>query len=106
QLRLADRLCQTLAENLPAGSTLAITGDHGMVDLLPEQRLDLDEHRDLSHGVRLMAGEGRARYLYTQHGAEQDVLNAWRASLGDRMWILSRDEAIAAGWFGPEVPED
>ena len=106
QLRLADRLCQTLAENLPASCTLAVTGDHGMVDLLPEQRIDLDEHRELSHGVRLMAGEGRARYLYTQHGAEQDVLDAWRATLGDRVWVLSREEAIAAGWFGPHVPDE
>jgi len=105
QLRLADRMCQTLAEHLPSGSTLVITGDHGMVDLAPEQRLDLDDHRELSHGVRLMAGEGRARYLYTQHGAEQDVLDAWRATLGDRMWVLARDEAIAAGWFGPHVPD-
>jgi predicted AlkP superfamily pyrophosphatase or phosphodiesterase len=106
QLRLADRLCETLAEYLPADSSLVITGDHGMVDLAPEQRLDLDEHRELSHGVRLMAGEGRARYLYTQHGAEQDVLAAWQATLGDRMWIVSRDEAIDAGWFGPYVPEE
>ena len=106
QLRLADRMCQTLAEDLPAGCTLAITGDHGMVDLAPEQRLELDDHSELSHGVRLMAGEGRARYLYTQHGAEQDVLDAWTATLGDRMWILSRDEAISAGWFGPHVPDD
>ncbi|MFI5266640.1 MAG: alkaline phosphatase family protein [Chloroflexota bacterium] len=106
QLRLADRLSETLAEHLPVGCTLVITGDHGMVDLAPEQRLDLDDHRELSHGVRLMAGEGRARYLYTQHGAEQDVLDAWRATLGDRMWIVSRDEAIDAGWFGPHVPDD
>jgi hypothetical protein len=77
-----------------------------MVDLTPEQRVDLDERRDLSHGVRIMAGEGRARYLYTQHGAEQDVLDTWRAALGDRMWIITREEAIEAGWFGPTVSDD
>ncbi|HLG73202.1 MAG TPA: alkaline phosphatase family protein [Chloroflexota bacterium] len=105
QLGLADRLCERMAERLPAGCTLIITGDHGMVDLAPHQRLDLDDHRELSAGVRVMAGEGRARYLYTQHGAEQDVLGAWREALGDRMWVLSREEAIEAGWFGPDVPE-
>ncbi len=106
QLSQIDRLCQTLANNLPAGCTLVITGDHGMVDLTPEQRLDLDDHRQLADGVRVMAGEGRARYLYTREGAEQDVLAAWKASLDDRMWILSREEAIAAGWFGPDVLDD
>jgi hypothetical protein len=36
-------------------------------------------------------------------GAHADVLSAWRARLSDRMWVLSRDEAIAAGLFGPTV---
>jgi predicted AlkP superfamily pyrophosphatase or phosphodiesterase len=105
QLSLADRLCERIAERLPAGCTLVVTGDHGMVDLAPHERLDLDDHRELSQGVHLMAGEGRARYLYTQHGAEEDVLGAWREALGDRMWVLRREEAIEAGWFGPHVPE-
>jgi hypothetical protein len=34
------------------------------------------------------------------------VLAAWQATLGDRMWIVSRDEAIDAGWFGPYVPDE
>ncbi len=106
QLRLVDRMAESLAGALPEGCLLVITGDHGMVDLSPQQRLDLEDFRELSDGVRLMAGEGRARYLYTQHGAEQSVLAAWRETLGDRMWILSRDEAIDAGWFGPHVPDE
>jgi predicted AlkP superfamily pyrophosphatase or phosphodiesterase len=105
QLRQVDRMCQTVVEHLPPNATLVITGDHGMVDLAPEQRLELDDFPRLKAGVRIMAGEGRARYLYTEHGAEQDVLGAWREALGDQMWILSRDEAIDAGWFGPVVTE-
>jgi hypothetical protein len=106
QLGLVDRMCETLASALPPACNLIITGDHGMVDLAPHQRLDLDDHRELAHGVRIMAGEGRARYLYTHHGAAEDVRAAWRETVGDRMWVLSREEAIAAGWFGPNVPED
>lgn len=106
QLRLVDRLCAGLAEDLPSGAQLIITGDHGMVDLTADQRLDIDDLPGLHHGVRLMAGEGRARYLYTQHGATADVLGAWREAVGDRMWILTREEAIEAGWFGPRVTEE
>ena len=98
-------MCETMAEYLPAGTTLIITGDHGMVDLSSQQRLELDDFPRLHAGVRIMAGEGRARYLYTEHGAEQDVLGAWREALGDKMWIVSRDEAIEAGWFGPVVTD-
>lgn len=105
QLRLADRLCQTLVDKLPLGCTLVLTGDHGMVDLAPEQRLDLDRHRELAAGVRIMAGEGRARYLYTEPTAADDVLGTWREQLGDQMWIMSRQEAINGGWFGPSVPD-
>jgi hypothetical protein len=33
------------------------------------------------------------------------VLAAWRALLGEQMWIASREEAIEQGWFGPRVPD-
>jgi hypothetical protein len=29
------------------------------------------------------------------------VLATWREMLGDRAWVLPRDEAIKEGWFGP-----
>ncbi|MBV8084190.1 MAG: alkaline phosphatase family protein [Chloroflexi bacterium] len=105
-LRQIDRMCRSLADELPKGTTLIITGDHGMVDLGPAQKLDLADHPKLAAGVRLMAGEGRARYLYADYGAAQDVLGAWREEVGDRMWVLSRDEAIEAGWFGPWVADE
>ena len=28
---------------------------------------------------------------------------AWRATLADRAWVVSRDEAIDAGWFGARI---
>ena len=34
-------------------------------------------------------------------GAADDVLAAWTERLGDRAWIRTRDQAVAAGWFGP-----
>ncbi len=33
------------------------------------------------------------------------MLAAWRELLGDRMWVMAREEAIAGGWFGPHVPD-
>ena len=29
----------------------------------------------------------------------------WRESLADHAWVVSRDEAIAAGWFGGAVDD-
>ena len=104
-LRHVDLLAATLAERLPRDAALVVTGDHGMVDLAEDQRVDLDDHPELAAGVRLLAGEARARHVYTVPGAPEDVRAAWSSVLGDRMWVVSGDEAIEAGWFGPHVPD-
>jgi hypothetical protein len=100
-----DNGVRTLAEQLPADTLLVVTGDHGMVDLRPNERLDLADHPELAAGVTLLAGEARARYLRTVPGAAGDVVNAWRSIVEDRMWVWTRDEAIATGIFGPRVTE-
>ncbi len=106
ELGSTDRSIQAFAEHLPADSLLVITGDHGMVDLPPEQRHDLADLPELREGVRLLAGEARARYVYVQPGSEADVLAAWRATVGERMWVWTRDAAIATGAFGPVVTSE
>lgn len=100
-----DRLAANIASALPADAALVVTGDHGMVDVPPEGRFDLADHADLRSGVRLLGGEPRARHVYTRPGAQAEVLAAWRERLGSQMWILTRDEAIEAGWFGPRLPD-
>ncbi|MGW1600058.1 alkaline phosphatase family protein [Streptomyces eurythermus] len=102
QLMYVDRLAQRLAEQLPPRSALYVTADHGMVDVPFDERhrIDFDEDWELRAGVALLGGEGRARHVYAVPGAENDVLAVWREVLGEQFWVASRDEAIAAGWFG------
>jgi hypothetical protein len=104
QLRHVDVLARCLAESLPPDAVLVVTADHGMVDIADDRRVDADRTPALRDGVELLGGEARARHVYTRPGAAADVLAAWRAELSDRMWVVSRDEAIEGGWFGPEVP--
>jgi len=96
-----DRLVARLVERLPPDAALLVTADHGMVDVPPDHRVDADAHPGLRSGVEVIAGEPRVRYLHTVPGARADVMAAWRAVLGDRAWVASRDEVVAAGWFGP-----
>ncbi|MGW8401573.1 alkaline phosphatase family protein [Streptomyces lydicus] len=107
QLMYVDRLAERLAEQLPPRSALYVTADHGMIDIPfdPESRIDFDEDWELRAGVRLLGGEGRARHVYAHPGAAADVLAVWREVVGEQMWVASRDEAIAAGWFGPRVDD-
>ncbi|MCF6734043.1 alkaline phosphatase family protein [Blastococcus sp. KM273129] len=101
QLALVDRVVEQLADGLPDDAALLVTADHGMLDVPAATRLDLDDEPDLADGVRLLAGEPRARYVHTEPGAEADVLARWRGVLGDRAWVVGRDEAVASGVFGP-----
>ncbi|MBQ1116083.1 nucleotide pyrophosphatase/phosphodiesterase family protein [Streptomyces anulatus] len=107
QLMYVDGLARRLAEQLPPRSALYITADHGMIDIpFDEQsRIDFDEDWELRAGVALLGGEGRARHVYAVPGAQTDVLTVWREVLGEQFWVASRDEAIAAGWFGPTIDE-
>lgn len=103
QLAHVDRLAEQLAAALPTDATLLITADHGMLDVPPSGRIDLADRPELDAGVRLLTGEPRVAYVHAEPGADHDVLSSWRDTLGSQAWVLSRDEAIAAGWFGPVV---
>jgi hypothetical protein len=79
-----------------------VTADHGMVNVGPDDRIDADaEGSPLRDGVALLGGEPRARHVYAQPGAADDVLATWREVLGERAWVMSREEAIKDGLFGP-----
>lgn len=97
-----DEVVARLVAALPQGSVLLVTGDHGMVDVT-EDRIDIDDDAELSAGVRALGGEPRVRHVYARRGAEDDVLAAWRERLGDKAWVCSGADAVAAGWFGPHV---
>ena len=101
QLGHVDKLAEQLAAAVPQNTVLHITADHGMVDVQPQDRIDLDDGAGLRDGVALIGGEPRARHVYAEPGAAASVLAAWQEILGSRAWVASRDEAIASGWFGP-----
>jgi len=101
QLVLVDRVVEELVAGLPDDAALLVTADHGMLDVPDATRVDLDAAPGLADGVRLLAGEPRARYVHTEPGAETDVLHRWREVLGERAWVGSREDAVASGVFGP-----
>lgn len=101
QLGVVDRLVEQLVAGLPADGALLVTADHGMLDVPEHTRLDLDEVPELWDGVWRMTGEPRARYVHARPGAAADVLATWRAVLAHRAWVVSREDAVASGVFGP-----
>ena len=75
--------------------------DCGNASVPHEHRLDVAHEPALSAGVRHVAGEARAPQLFCRPGAIDDVVAAWRETLGDRAWVLPREEVERLGWFGP-----
>lgn len=112
QLAQVEAIVVSLLSELPGDTALVVTADHGMLDVASAEKIDLDAGgedpgaelaRTLSADVRVVAGEPRARYVHTRVGAAADVLDTWTAVLGDRAWVLSRQQAIDVGLYGPLV---
>ncbi len=104
QLSHVNRLVEQLASALPSGTALYVTADHGMVNVGPDDKIDVDADGPtaaLRDGVALLGGEPRARHVYARPGAAADVLATWREVLGEHAWVASREEAVKDGWFGP-----
>jgi hypothetical protein len=101
ELAAADMFALQVRSALPRDAVLLVVADHGMVDVEPEHRVDLDAEPALTEGLRLIGGESRFRHLYCLDGAEADVIATYRERLGDKALVLSREEAVARGWFGP-----
>lgn len=103
QLRQIDAFVQMVAERLPPGVVLSVVADHGMVDLDPGQMIDADSDPALQEGVRLLGGEVRVRQVYARPGARDDVLAAWQDTVGESGSVITGEQAIDEGYFGPVI---
>lgn len=99
-LSAVDAELARLARLLPAGTLMLITADHGMVDVDPDDMVDVATSPALAQDVTLVAGETRAVHAYTAPGRTDDVVARWQEELGDRGLVLTGDDAVAQGWFG------
>jgi hypothetical protein len=108
QLEELDATVKRLNASLPAGTTVLLTADHGMLDVPEQQRIDFAADASLVDGVRHTAGEPRMVHLYLEDPADaasrERLMGAWRARFGDRIWAFTREDAIVAGLFGTLRP--
>lgn len=108
QLEELDATVKRLSTSLPAGTTILLTADHGMLDVPEPHRIDYSAEPALVEGVRHTAGEPRMVHLYLEETAgtagRDRLLTAWRNRFGSKVWAFTRDEAVAAGLFGAVRP--
>jgi hypothetical protein len=97
-----DAELSRLARSVPRGTTILVTADHGMVDVDRSARWDVAHSPSLAAGVALVAGEPRAMHLHLEAGVDADIVRStWADVLGENAVVTTRDEAVAAGLFGP-----
>lgn len=100
ELAAVDRIVGYLANRLPPGAALVVTSDHGQVDVgdhlvrLPPEVLAL---------VASMSGEGRFRWLHAVPGGSAELAARCADLYEDSAWVVTRDQVIDEGWFGPTV---
>ncbi|MEP6481700.1 MAG: alkaline phosphatase family protein [Rhodoglobus sp.] len=104
-LETTDAAVRDLVAGLRPRSGVLLTADHGILDIPQHAHVHFDTIPNLTDGVRFVAGEPRCLQLHFEPDAtpaqRERTVAAWRASESDRAWVATRDEAIAANWFGP-----
>lgn len=104
-LEEVDAAVKRLAARMPADTLLLVTGDHGMVDVEPEHRYDYSATPELTEAVAFTGGEPRMVHLYLEPGAGADardrLVGAWQRAHGHQAWVMTREQAERAGYFGP-----
>lgn len=102
-----DAAAADLAAGLRRDEGLLVTADHGSLDVPETSHVLFDREPGLLDGIRHVAGEPRALQLHFEPdagpGLRERVVQRWREAEGERSLILTREEATAEGWFGPEV---
>ena len=106
-LKSVDELVQTLMQKLPKGTRIWLTADHGMINV--EEKIVMGQENELLTDISVIAGEPRMRHLYLSTesaSAEKEVISRWESALGSKVTMHTRQSAITAGLFGPNVSLD
>ena len=100
ELRAVDRLVSDIVDALPSGAALVVTADHGQVQV-GESIIEIaPEVVDLTSQI---SGEARFVWLHAAGGRSSDVLAAATEAHGDVAWVVSVEQVIDEGWFGPSL---
>jgi Type I phosphodiesterase / nucleotide pyrophosphatase len=109
QLEAIDTAIRDFSLRLGTKDGLILTADHGVLDVPARSHVLFDHTPELTEGIRFVAGEPRCLHLHFDKDASvplrDSVTAAWRSLEGERSWIATREEAIAAGWFGTVLPK-
>jgi hypothetical protein len=106
-LAMIDQMVSQLMKEVPKGTRIWVTSDHGMINV--GEKIVIGQDNPLMQGVSVVAGEPRARHLYLQAdspAARTETASLWQEYLQDRAMVLTREQAISNHLFGADVSPD
>lgn len=99
-----DSQLARFAGELGRDAGLLVTADHGVIDVPASGHVLFDTVPELVDGVRHIGGEPRCIHLYLEPNQQRvtadSLAESWRSVEGERAWVMTRDEAVEAGFFG------
>ena len=106
-LRQIRDLLQELAARTPDDVRVAVTADHGLIDLGEGDRAPLFDGDPLLDSLLSMpSGEGRTPHFHVRPGMDRELVERLMERAGGRMAVLSQGEADELRLFGPEPLSD
>ncbi|MEM1334316.1 MAG: alkaline phosphatase family protein, partial [Actinomycetota bacterium] len=100
ELRLADRLVADLIEAVPSGTAVLVTADHGQVHV---GERTIEPVPEVLEPVTLQSGEGRFRWLHCAAADVDRLADVATNAHGDVAWVVTKQQMLDEGWFGPVV---
>ena len=106
-LSAIDQMVSQLMREVPKGTRIWVTSDHGMINV--EEKIIIGQDNPLLTGVSVIAGEPRARHLYLENDSVQariDAASLWQQYLQEKALVLTREQAISSDLFGAQLSAD
>jgi len=106
-LSAIDQMVSQLMKEVPKGTRIWVTSDHGMINV--EEKIIIGQDNPLLTGVSVIAGEPRARHIYLNEDsaqAREDAASLWQQYLQEKALVLTREQALSTNLFGADVSPD
>lgn len=106
-LSAIDQMVSQLMKEVPKGTRIWVTSDHGMINV--QEKIVLGQDNPLLTGVSVIAGEPRARHIYLNQDSSEfrkETASLWQEYLQDKALVLTREQALSSNLFGADVSAD
>ena len=100
ELFSCDLMVKEILNRVGPEVALFITADHGQVSV-GDNLVALS--KEVTSLIEFQSGEPRFRWLHARQGASRELFQAAKEQFESLAWVMSADEVVNEGWFGPKV---